>query len=121
MSIFAAMKVFFSRIGKKVLEAMMEVLRSDAGMFIADVKPIAIKAVENASKMDLDGDGKREHAKADILKELQDKGMKYKNRYLNLVIEVAVAELYPAAKDIWEDVTNKAIKETLNKIPNTTQ
>ena len=37
--------------------------------------------------------------------------MKYKDRYLNLVLEVAVAELFPAAKDAWEEVTNKTIEE----------
>ena len=111
MSVFAAVKVFFSRIGKKVLAAVLEVLKSDAGEFIADVKPIALKAVENASKLDINGDGKREHAKVEILEELKNKGMKYKDRYLNLVLEVAVAELFPAAKDAWEEVTNKTIEE----------
>ena len=69
-------------------------LKSEAKAFIREFKPLALKVVENASHLDLDGDGKRQHAKDALVGELEQIGIKYKGKLINLLIEVAVNELF---------------------------
>ncbi len=61
----------FKRIGQFLLKNVLWFIADTVWRLISnkDMQKIALKVVENAAKLDLDGDGKREHA----VRELKDK------------------------------------------------
>lgn len=120
MGIFKVISGLLMGIGRKVLESFLDILKSDVGKFIADAKPLALKAVESATKLDLDGDGKRDHAKEELIKELKGKGIEYKDRYINLLLELVVNEVFPPGTSTGskskEEVQKEKEKELQEKI-----
>lgn len=89
----------FSWIGaglKKVFSFLLS--NTDVNKFLSDFGPIALDVVENVAKLDLDGDGKKGKARGEILGILRARGVEYRDRYINLLIEMALAELTSKGK-----------------------
>ena len=70
---------------------LLPLLRSRVGTFLSDprVKALAIQAVEAAAKVDLDGDGKHDHAVKDMAAQLKVLGLEYYRSWLSIAIEAA--------------------------------
>ncbi len=66
-------------------------LASRVGDFLLDarVRVLAVQAVERVTRWDLDGDGKHDHAVADLAAELKAIGIEYYRGWLSIAIEVA--------------------------------
>lgn len=66
-------------------------LVSRVGDFLNDarVRALATKAVENAAGLDLDGDGKHDHATAELAAELKAIGVDHCRAWLSIAIEAA--------------------------------
>jgi hypothetical protein len=82
------LKVFLAGVASKIWPIFLTYLKSQAAQFIVDIQPIAIKAIESAAKTDLNGDGKYDYAKSEIIAELKAKGIEYKDRWIEQAIEV---------------------------------
>lgn len=72
-------------------------LLSKVGQFLSDarVKALAIKAVEAAAKVDLDGDGKHDHAVVALAAELAAIGIEYYRGWLAIAVETAYQNIAP--------------------------
>jgi ribose 1,5-bisphosphokinase PhnN len=82
-------------IGLWLLQSLLQFLGRELIDIInnARLQKLAVKVVENASKLDLDNDGKRKHA-ADVLKaEAKVLGYELRDRYVNLMIEAGLNKL----------------------------
>lgn len=66
-------------------------LLSRVGDFLDDarVRALAIRAVERAAGIDLDGDGKHDHATSELGAELRAIGVEYYRAWLSIAIEAA--------------------------------
>lgn len=66
-------------------------LKSEIGKFLADkrVQSLAIRAVERAARLDLDGDGKYDHAASDLAITLKQLGIEYCRGWLGIAVESA--------------------------------
>jgi hypothetical protein len=62
------------------------------------VQALALKAAEAAAKLDIDGDGKRDHARADLKNEAIAIGILLRDSYANALIELAVSKLKERAE-----------------------
>jgi len=54
-----------------------------------EVHSLAVRAVERATRLDIDGDGKHDHAVAELRDDLKRLGKKYYNAWLSLAVETA--------------------------------
>ena len=66
-------------------------LAAGVGRFLADpdVQRLALQAVERAASVDLDGDGKHEHAVADMRAELRRIGQNYYAAWVAIAVQFA--------------------------------
>ena len=62
------------------------------------IQALALKAAEHASGLDLNGDGKREHARAELKNEAIAMGMFLRDSYANALIELAVSKIKESAE-----------------------
>ncbi len=82
-------KAFFLGVSRRIVKALAPYLVSEGARFAADAFPIALRAVEDAARLDLDGDGKYRHARRTLVRELHALGTTYRNRWLRQAIEMA--------------------------------
>ena len=70
-------------------------LTSAVAQFLADpdVQALAVQAVERATRVDLDGDGKHDHAVADMIAELRRIGKSYYRAWVAIAVEAAFQRL----------------------------
>ena len=54
------------------------------------LQKLAVMAVENVADHDLDNDGKRKHAAAELKSRARLLGIELRDRYINMLIEAAV-------------------------------
>lgn len=54
------------------------------------VQNAALQAVENAANMDIDNDGKREHARSEIVSVLKERGWDHGTNLGNALVELAL-------------------------------
>ena len=66
-------------------------LLSRVGDFLLDprVRALAVRAVERAAGIDLDGDGKHDHAVREMAAELRSLGIEYYRAWLSIAVEAA--------------------------------
>jgi len=81
----------------KVWAFILPLLKSEVGKFLADprVQNLAIAAVERAAQIDLNNDGKYDHAVADLASGLKEIGVEYYKGWIGMAVEAA----WRAAKD----------------------
>jgi len=70
---------------------LFPLLRSQVAQFLGDkrVQSLALAFVEQAASIDLDGDGKHDHAVAQLGVELKAVGVEYSKAGLSLAVEAA--------------------------------
>ena len=70
-------------------------LTSEVARFLADpdVQALAFKAVERASRVDLNGDGKHDHAVREMLNEFARIGKAYYRGWVAIAVEAAFQKL----------------------------
>ena len=84
---------FFTKLLKCVGKFFIKLFQTDEfQQLVKDLAPIALKLVETATNLDLDGDGKRKHVVAELLNEAKRKGIECATRYANLIVELAYNE-----------------------------
>ena len=83
--------VWFTGILSRAWAFLKPLIKSEIGKFLADknVQALAIKAVENATKLDLDGDGKFDHATATLSSDLKAIGIEHGKAMLAVAVEAA--------------------------------
>jgi hypothetical protein len=83
--------VWLTGILAKVWAFIKPLIKSEIGAFLADknVQNLAIRAVERAAHMDLDGDQKFDHATAILAKELKEIGIAHGKAMLAVAVEAA--------------------------------
>ena len=76
---------------KRAWEYLRPLILSQVGRFLADpeVRKLALESVERVAKMDLDGDGKHDHAVACLAAQLDRIRLRYRRAWLGLVVEAA--------------------------------
>lgn len=76
---------------KAALAFLGPLLRSKVGAFLADprTKALALQAVEAATHLDLDGDGKHDHAVSEMIAELKALGIEYAKGWVAMAVEAA--------------------------------
>jgi hypothetical protein len=84
-------------VSKKVLSSLAPYLMSEGAAFVADAMPLALKAVENAAHLDLDGDDKFDHAQEELQSDLSALGLSYRSRWINQAIELAYEQVAGAS------------------------
>lgn len=57
------------------------------------LQKLAVQAVENVARLDLDNDGKRQHASDRLKAEAMAVGVQLKDRYANMLVEAAVNKI----------------------------
>ena len=62
------------------------------------IQALALKAVEAAANLDIDGDGKRDHARAELKAEAIAIGVLLRDSYANALIELAVSKIKESAE-----------------------
>ncbi len=82
---------WFLGIGGRVWTVLGPWLRSETVTFITapDVWKLATAAVESATKLDINGDGKYKSAAGDLQKGLNALGIKYREQLIRQAIEIA--------------------------------
>ena len=76
-------------IGKKILAIFKPFFKGEIAKFLENVKPMVLEAIEQAMvKADLSNKEKFDFVKDQIEAGLKDLGMEYKERYVNLAIEL---------------------------------
>ena len=80
---------------KNLWQWLLPLLQSEVGKFLADplVRRLALDCVENVSGLDLNGDGKFEHATADLANRLRALGRKHFYGWLAVAIQAAYERL----------------------------
>lgn len=92
---WGTIKAWFAGVAAKLLPVLSAYAKTAGATFVAEMWPVALKAVEKAAKMDLDGDGKYEAAKADLVAEAKTRAIAFTNSQVRQAIELALE----AAKD----------------------
>lgn len=76
------------RIFKKFISA---VFSSALQLFIAELKDFAIESVEHLSGVNMNNNDKRRRAFLEISEEAKRRGVKWKDSWINLIIELSLA------------------------------
>ena len=86
--------IFWGRI-KAIWNYLLPLIKSRVGDFLLDtrVRTLAVKAVEAAMHVDLDGDGKHDHAVRELATDLKAVGVEYYRAWLAIAIESAYQSL----------------------------
>jgi hypothetical protein len=79
--------VFFNSLFSFLGSSIIRILSS------RKLQALAISAVEKASKMDLDNDGKWDHSSKELRESLKEIGKEMKDSEINLLLEAAVSSL----------------------------
>lgn len=76
---------------KRAWDYIRPMLLSQVGKFLADaeVRRLALAAVERATGLDLDGDGKHDHATAELIAALNAIRMRYRRAWCAVAVEAA--------------------------------
>jgi hypothetical protein len=76
---------------KRAWDFVRPMLVSQVGKFLADpqVQALAIKCVEKAAQLDLDGDAKFAHAWRELTEELQAIRRRYQQAWVAIAVEAA--------------------------------
>jgi hypothetical protein len=77
-------KLLFKKLFRFLGDELMQILNDTR------LQNIAIKAVENATKLDLDNDGKSKHVSSVIKAEAKAIGVELKDRYANMLLEAGL-------------------------------
>ena len=79
-------------IAMMILKSLLQFLGKELVNLLNNRKlqTLAVQAVENVAKMDLDNDGKRKHASETIKAQAKAIGIELKDRYANMLVEAAV-------------------------------
>lgn len=80
---------------KTLWNLLKPLLLSEVGRFLADpqVRLLAMKAVEAATRVDLDNDGKFDHAFDELCADLKKIGLKYYRGWVAMAVEAAYRAL----------------------------
>jgi len=95
------MKIMFLWGVLKTLWAFLKpLLLSEVGKFLADpeVRALAMRAVEAATRVDLDNDGKYDHAVSIMIQNLRDIGLRYYRGWVGMAVEAAYRQLPEAGE-----------------------
>lgn len=82
--------IFWGRI-KALWNLIRPLLMSRVGDFLLDprVRALALRAVEAAARVDLDGDGRHDHAVRELAADLKLIGIEYYRAWIAVAIEAA--------------------------------
>jgi len=83
-------KTWLTGVAAKMLPMLQAYAATAGAQFVAAMWPTALKLVEKAAKMDLDGDGKYQWTKAQLAIEVKNKGLVLKESWVRQAIEMAL-------------------------------
>ena len=90
---FSAIKRFFKSAIRKLWKIIKKVVSSALEMFLAELIDYAKEVVKTLIKADLSNEEKRKKAFKEIQVEAMRRGMDYRESWINILIELAVAAI----------------------------
>ena len=86
---FEAIKRFFCSAIKKLWSILKKIISSALEKFLADMWDLAVEIVKELAATDLSNEDKRKKAGRMIIDKAVDKGIEYKESWVNALIELA--------------------------------